>query len=167
MKNCIKSFWIAFSLLFVLSACSQSKINTSEDRLLPEPDKDLRISSEISQSLSLIAEEITRSDQIETCKSGRKLISNGTEILPYLKVHFSDSTNTNVYSDRNKRTLTIGEIAIIAASEIKQIPIARVVGVQQCTPPFILDIESYLWNIRKHHDDFKRSYDEWLKDKNS
>lgn len=165
MKNCIKSFWIAFSLLFALS-CNQNKINTSEDRLLPEPDKELRIALEIKQSLSGIAAEITDSDQIETCKSGRKLISNGTEILPYLKQHFADSTETNVYSKRNKRNLVTGEIAILLASEIKPIPIARVVGVQQCTPPFNMDIESYLRNIRKQHNDFKRNYDEWLKDEN-
>ena len=164
MKNCIKSFWIACCLLFALSACSPNKINTSEGRLLPEPDKDLRISAQIQKSLGLIAEEITNSNEIETCENGLKLISSGKEILPYLKQHFADSTETNVYSKRNKRTLLIGEIAIILASEIKPIPIARVVGVQQCTPPFNMDIESYLWNIQNHHNDFKRNYDEWLKE---
>ncbi|WP_294671240.1 hypothetical protein [uncultured Fluviicola sp.] len=163
-KDLLKSFGILCGLFMTLTACDANNIDTSEGRLLPEPDKELRIASEIKQSLSGIAAEITDSDQIETCKSGRKLIGSGTEILPYLKAHFSDSTDTRVYSDRNKRTLTIGEIAIIAASEIKPIPIARVVGIQQCTPPFDLDIESYLWNIQKRHNDFKRNYDEWLKD---
>ena len=163
MKNLMKSYSILVGLILALASCSE-QIATSDGRLLPEPDKELRIASEIKQSLSGIAAEITDSDQIETCKSGRKLIGSGTEILPYLKAHFSDSTDTRVYSDRNKRTLTIGEIAIIAASEIKPIPIARVVGVQQCIPPFNLDIESYLRNIQKRHNDFKRNYDEWLKD---
>ncbi len=161
MKNFMKSYSILVGLILALASCSE-QIATSDGRLLPEPDKELRIASEIKQSLSGIATEITDSDQIETCKSGRKLIGSGTEILPYLKAHFSDSTKTKVHSDRNKRTLTIGEIAIIAASEIKPIPIAKVVGIQQCTPPFHFDIESFLWKIKQNQTAFNEGYSKWI-----
>lgn len=163
-KDLLKSFGILCGLFITLAACDAKNIDTAEDRLLPEPDKELRIASEIKQSLSGIAAEITDSDQIETCKSGRKLIGSGTEILPYLRQYFTDSTETNVFSERNKRSLSIGEIAIIVASEIKPIPIARVVGIQQCTPPFHFEIENYLWKIKKDPEEFKINYDEWLKE---
>lgn len=166
MKNILKSFGFAFVLIVTLAACDENRIEVSEGRLeLPEPDKAMRIDYEIKESLSLISKEITNSDQIESCKSGRKLINSGIEILPYLASIFSDSTQTTVFSKINDRTLTIGEIAIIIAGEIKPIPIARVVGIQQCTPPFQMDIEHYFWKIKKDPESFLEKYNSWIKEK--
>lgn len=166
MKSILKSFGFAFGLIVTLAACNENKIDVSEGRLeLPEPDKAMRIDYEIKESLSLISKEITNSDQIESCKSGRKLINSGIEILPYLAGNFSDSTQTTVFSKINDRTLTIGETAIIIAGEIKPIPIARVVGIQQCTPPFQMDIEHYFWKIKKDPGSFLEKYIDWMKEK--
>ncbi len=119
MKNILKSFGIA--LVIILTACNENKIEVSEGRFgIPEPDKDLRINYEIKKSLFLISKEITSSDDIESCKNGEKLINSGVGILSGLKNNFSDSTETNVFSKINDRTLTIGEIAIIIARKIKQ-----------------------------------------------
>lgn len=166
MKNILKSVGFAFVLIVTLAACDENRIEVSEGRLeLPEPDKAMRIDYEIKESLSLISKEITNSDQIESCKSGRKLINSGIEILPYLTSNFSDSTQTSVFSKINDRTLTIGEIAIIIAGEIKPIPIARVVGIQQCTPPFQMDIEYYFWKIKMNPGSFIEKYIDWMKEK--
>lgn len=148
-----------------LLSCTENKIKVSEGRLdLAEPDRELRIEYQIKESLSKITKEITNSDKIETCENGKKLINSGVEILPYLKNNFLDSTETEIYSARNKRNLAIGETAIIIASAIKSIPIARVVRIQQCTPPFDMDIESYLWVIQKYPDRFMVQYTSWLKE---
>lgn len=165
LKNTIKSFSILIGLVIIL-ACNENKIEVSEGRSgLAEPDKVIRIDSEIKESLSLISKEITNSDDIESCKSGERLINSGTEILPSLSHHFLDSTQTTVFSKINDRTLTIGEIAIIIAGEIKPIPIARVVGIQQCTPPFQMDIEYYFWKIKMNPVDFLEKYNSWIKEK--
>lgn len=163
MKKPLKSSGIVFGLL-LLSSCYENRIDVSDDGLLPEPDKEMRIASEINTALTLIAEEITDSDQILVCEGGRQLINSGKEILPHLKQHFADSTETKVYSKKNKRTLYLGEIAIITAHKIKPIPIARVVGVQQCIPPISTDIESFLWSIQKKPEAFQTRYNEWLKE---
>ncbi|WP_300663396.1 hypothetical protein [Fluviicola sp.] len=163
MKNTLKSFSFALGFVAVLMACDENKINVSEGRLeLPEPDKAMRIDYQIRESLALISKEITNSDDIESCNNGKKLINSGTEILPYLANTFSDSTKTPVFSKINNRTLTIGEIAIIIASEIKPIPIARVVGIQQCTPPFQQDIEHYFWKIKLNPSGFMKEYTIWI-----
>lgn len=163
MKNILKSFGIA--LIIVLIACNENKIEVSEGRFeLPEPDKALRINYEIRESLFLIPKEITSSDDIESCRNGEKLINSGIQILPGLQDHFSDSAETKVFSKINDRTLTIGEIAIIIANKIKPIPIARVVGIQQCTPPFKSDIEHYFWKIKLNPSNFIEKYNEWIRD---
>lgn len=165
MKTRTHLFWISIGLFMTLFACSENKIKVSEGRMdLAEPDKEIRIEYEIKESLSKISKEITNSDNIESCENGKKLINSGVEILPYLKVNFLDSTETEIYSVRNKRNLTVGETAIIIASAIKHIPIARVVGIQQCIPPFDMDIESYFWRIQENPNEFIKNYTEWLKE---
>jgi len=165
MKYMLKSFGIPIIFLISLSSCNQNKIEVSEGRLeMPEPDKPLRIDFEVRQTLTLIDDEITTSDKITSCKSGKKLINSGIEILPYLKDHFSDTTETKVFSAYNKRKLELGELAIIVASQIKPIPIAQVVGIQLCTPPFDMDIEHYLWKIDRDPKEFIEKYIGWLKE---
>ena len=165
MKRMWKSYGIVIIFSIGLFACNQNKIEVTEGRLeLPEPDKPLRIDSETRQTLMLIDDQISSSDKISSCKSGKKLVNSGVEILPYLKDYFSDTTETNVFSENNKRTLKLGEIAIIVASKIKPIPIARVVGIQQCTPPFEMEIENYLWKIEMNPKEFIEKYNDWIKE---
>ena len=165
MMNKIKTFLTILIGLLTLIACNDNTIAIKDGRMaLPEVDKELRINYEINESINFIAKEITNSDEISTCEHGKKLINSGVEILPYLKEKFSDSTETNVYSYYNKRNLTCGEIAIIVASEIKSIPIAYVVGIQQCTPPFDMEIEHYLGRIKSNPSEFNKKYNKWLKE---
>ena len=165
MKHILKSFGMAIIFLITLFSCNQNKIEVKEGRLeMPEPDKPLRIDFEVRQTLTQIDDEITSSDKITTCKSGKKLVNSGIEILPYLKDYFSDTTETKVFSASNKRKLELGELAIIVASQIKPIPIAQVVGIQQCTPPFDMDIEHYFWKIESNRKEFIEKYDDWIKE---
>jgi len=159
--------FIFFSLILIgfgLFACRVDHIEVSESRkLVPEHDKDLRIQGEINTALELLTSEITNSDDIESCQSGQKIINTGVDLIPQLMDHFSDSTKTKVYSAYNKRCLTRGEIAIILSAEIKAIPIAAVVGIQQCTPPFDSDIEHYLWRINEDQASFEEKYRKWIR----
>lgn len=153
---------LTLSIFIFLLSCGEDKIKTSEGRFeLPEPDKEQRINVEVSNSLLSLSKEIAVSDSIGLSKSGRKLINSGTEILRVLQLSFTDSTITKVYSNPNHRYLSKGELAILVADKIKSIPIARVVGVQQCTPPFDSDIESYLERISDNPEAFTSKYNEW------
>lgn len=136
-----------------------------DDReLLPEPDKELRIEGETYNTLIKVTHEVSTSDSIELCHNGQKIINSGKEILPYLLEHFKDSTMTNIYSEFNSRNLTAGEVAIILSNSIRQIPIAQVVGVQQCTPPFESDIERFLGYIKNRPERFCEEYEIWIKE---
>lgn len=165
MKYILKSLGIAIIFLITLFSCNQNKIEVNEGRLeMPEPDIPLRIDLEIRQTLAQIDVEITNSNKIITCKSGKKLVNSGIEILPYLKDYFSDTNEIKVFSSSNKRNLDLGELAIIVACQIKPIPIARVVGIQQCTPPFDMDIEHYFWKIENNRKKFIEKYNSWIKE---
>jgi hypothetical protein len=157
--------YVALIGLITLISCSEKKIIVIEDRLaLPEPDRELRINYDVNESIHLISKEIAISDEITTCEHGKRIINSGKEILPFLKEKFTDSTETKVYSSFNKRNLTFGELAIILASEIKSIPIAYVVGIQQCTPPFDMDIEYYLGRIKENPRRFVENYTKWIQE---
>jgi hypothetical protein len=160
----IKTYFTLIGLMTIIS-CNENKIVVAEDRIpMAEPDKELRINYEVNKSINLIVKEITNSDAISTCEHGKKLLNSGLEILPYLKEKFTDSTETKVYSTHNKRNLTFGELAIIVAGNIKTIPIAKVLGIQQCTPPIDLNIEHFLWAIKKNPKRFIENYNIWLKE---
>jgi hypothetical protein len=152
---------IIFFLLGLFS-CNQNKIQTKESRMdLPEPDKEFRIDGEVKSNLSKISSEISISDSIVLCTSGQKLFHSGTNILPFLKDCFQDSTPTTVFSKCNNRTLKRGEIAILVANEISPIPIAQVVGIQQCTPPF-RGVEYFLYRIEENPEMFISKYTDWI-----
>lgn len=155
-------YFIGFNLLFILLAC-ENKIHTYNERSIPEPDIDIRLAYEVNKTINVLANEIKNSTQIETSSSGQKLINSGVEILPYLSNLFLDSTELQVFSTHNSRHLTKGELAIIVASKIKRIPIAQVVGIQQCTPPFDHEIEHFLWKIKDNPSVFIEKYKDWLK----
>lgn len=164
MKN-QKLFNLVIFLSFTLTSCNTNRIKVSERGLdIPEPDKALRIDCEVKDLLKLVAKEITNSNNIESCESGNKMIKSGVEIIPYLKTNFMDTTDTKVFSERNNRTLKIGEIAIIIANFIKPIPIAKVIGIQQCIPPFETNVESFLWKIEKEPNNFMTQYESWIKE---
>lgn len=166
MKSTFETYLTILILILGLFSCSEKNVSVKEGRMeMPEPDKGLRISYEINESINILAKEITNSNDIETCEHGKKIINSGIEILPYLKNEFFDSTETKVYSTHNERNLTKGELAIIIASDIKRIPIAYVVGIQQCVPPFDMDIEHYLSVIKKNPEYFIENYNKWLKEK--
>lgn len=98
MKYILKSLGIAIIFLITLFSCNQNKIEVNEGRLeMPEPDKPLRIDLEIRQTLAQIDVEITNSNKIITCKSGKKLVNSGIEILPYLKDYFSNTNEIKVF----------------------------------------------------------------------
>ncbi len=162
MKNTIKLFCFALGFTTLLMACDENKIEVSGGRFeIPEPDKAMRIDSEITRSLLMISREITNSEEIKSCSSGVKLINSGTEILPSLSRHFLDSTQTNVFSKINKRTLTIGEIAIVIANEIRPIPISKVVETPERKPPLDTNIEYYFWKIERSPRLFLNKYTVW------
>ncbi len=163
MKSILKSVGFALGLTTLLMACDENKIAVSGGRFeIPEPDKAMRIDSEITQSLAMISREITSSEDIKSCNAGAKLIHSGTEILPSLSRHFLDSTQTNVFSKINKRTLTIGEIAIIVANEIRPISIPQVVETPERKPPFDKSIEYYFWKIERSPRLFLNKYTVWI-----
>lgn len=164
MKSTIQNILKVGVLLFLFACSSNKKIDIFDDRvLLHEPDKVMSIEGETYNSLINVTEEVSNSDSIELCLNGQKIINNGKDILPFLMEHFKDSTVTNVYSVYNKRNLTTGEVAMILSNSIQQIPIAQVVGVQQCIPPFEGDIEIFLGHIENRPDRFYKEYENWIK----
>lgn len=113
---------IYFLILLALCSCAhEEKINVKEDRfeLLPEPDKSLRVSSEVNLYLDRLSEEMISSDSIISSKNGKKLIQSGRGILPYLKPLFKDSILTEVYDPESKKKLLRGELAYLIAKKIK------------------------------------------------
>lgn len=150
--------------IFSSTSCSNNEqIEIIKEReLIPDPDKELRKKSETRSTLLKIDDQISTSDSIEICQSGQKLINSGLEILPFLQVEFKDSTETKIYSEYNKRNLTIGEVAIIIANSIKQIPIFQVIGVEQCIPPFERDVEKFLDAIKYRPERFYQEYANWI-----
>lgn len=164
MKSIIQYTLKVGALLFLSACTSNEKIDMGNDReLLPEPDKVMRIEGETYNALIKVTQEVSTSDSIELCQNGQKIINSGKDILPYLLEHFKDSTETNIYSEFNKRDLTTGEVAIILSNSIKKIPIAQVVGVQQCTPPFESDVEKFLGYIKNRPERFYEEYENWIK----
>lgn len=159
-----------FSLFLaaVFFGCQPNKIEAVQKRTeLAEPDETLRIDNEVMMSLAMVSKEAKNSVHITISKHGQKLINSGEAILPYLMLSFTDTASTSVFSNRNNRNSTFGELGIIIASEIKPIPIAKVVGVQQCVPPFDFEIESYLPRIQENPSEFIRKYKSWLLEVNA
>ena len=155
---------LLLAAIFSSTSCSNNEqIEIIKEReLIPDPDKELRKKSETRSTLLKIDDQISTSDSIEICQSGQKLINSGLEILPFLQVEFKDSTETKIYSEYNKRNLTIGEVAIIIANSIKQIPIFQVIGVEQCIPPFERDVEKFLDAIKYRPERFYQEYANWI-----
>lgn len=145
------------------TSCTENKVDVPQiyvENTEPEPLDYSKLG--INEMLFQIASEVTSSDQIENNQTAKFLISEGEKVLPLLIKNFTDSTETTIFSSINKRNLEIGELAIILAGEIKPIPIAKVIGIQQCTPPFDMKIESYLWKIRENPDEFMLQYTKWM-----
>lgn len=130
---------------------------------MPEPDKHLRVVYEVGKEVSSLIEEIDNSSQIPSNEHSLNIVNSGVNALPYLRIEFSDTLTTKVFSQKLSRYLRMGEIYILLSNEIKPIPIAYVVGVQQCTPPFH-GIESFLDRVNSQQEQFLIKYDEWLKD---
>lgn len=160
----LKTVLFLFVCLLGVYACNENRIAVKEGRMsMAEPDKELRIMSELNESLVFIATEINNSNKLDSCEHAIKIINSGIEILPYLKEKFADSTKTEVFSTYNNRNLTLGEIAIVLAGKIKLTPIFYVVGIQQCTPPYDSDLEHFLYRIEEDPNKFIAKYSEWLK----
>ena len=103
--------------------------------------------SEIDSLLNGIS-EIENSKQIIKTEYADKIIAYGEKLLPILAEFFTDSTLTKVKSECHSRNLTKGEIAIIMADQINQMPYALLTGVRNCLLEFCKDnpnlIEYYL-----------------------
>lgn len=154
-----------FVFALILISCENEKIDVSGSRFsLPEPDKNFRIEHEIHVHLNKLTQEVKISNKIAHHESGKKIIESELAILPYLSPFFTDSTETAIYSERNQRTITKGELAIVLASKIKPFPIAALIGVQQCTPPFKTEAEDFLNQIQKNPTEFTNRYQTWLKE---
>lgn len=119
----------------------------------------------------LISEiSIDNSIYINISPVSKRIISYNEKSLPILSELFTDESLTNVKSDCLERNLTKGEIAIIIADKIKQIPYARVIGVQNCLLEFCKNnpnlIEYYLPYIKRDNaKSFTERYNLWLNNK--
>ena len=153
----------AISVMIIFTSCTENKVDVPEIYVEnTEPDAIDYSKLGINEMLFQIASEVTSSDQIENNQTAKFLIGEGEKVIPLLIKNFIDSTETTIFSSINKRNLVIGELAIILAGEIKPIPIAKVIGIQQCTPPFDMKIESYLWKIRENPVEFMLQYTKWM-----
>lgn len=93
------------------------------------------------------------SKDIIKCKSAKKLIAYGNNLLPLLTKFFKDTTQTEIKSDCQGRFLNRGEVAIIIADHIEPMPYAAVTGIQNCLLEFCPNnsnaIEYYLSAIKR------------------
>jgi len=133
----------------------------------------LKVTSSFSQTKSEInslLNEISKTEnskEITNTERAKKVISFGESSLSMLAEFFNDSTSTTVTSTCQERNLTKGEIAIIMADRIEEIPYATITGVQNCLLTFCNEnpnlIEYYLWAIQDNGvENFKKKYLEWL-----
>lgn len=107
------------------------------------------------------------SKQIIKKTSAKKIIAFGESSLPILTIFFSDSTQTNIKSECQKRNITKGELAIIIADHIDRMPYALLTGVQNCLLKFCENnpnlIEYYFpWINGDGFSKFKDKYVNWL-----
>lgn len=73
-------------------------------------------------SLLIALEDAKTSKTITIQAEAKKIISYGDKVLTFLANRFTDTTPTTIYSDCQDVTLTKGEIAIILADRIEQMP---------------------------------------------
>ena len=97
------------------------------------------------------------------------LLLVGKELLPSLSKAFIDHTMSTVFSSCLKRYLTRGELAIIIADRIEEMPIFALTWYENCTgmqycPNNPNHIEFYLNWIRSGTKTkvFQKLYDDWL-----
>lgn len=120
-----------------------------------------KITDSIRRTLNNISLEISNSDSIDKCKSGIKLLNAKKAALPQLLRFFKETYPTTIYSKRNNRFLTNGELAIIMAEKIEHPPTALVYGIQVCMPHY-LEIETYLGNFNRQKNEICENYKKWL-----
>lgn len=155
-----KLLFVLLPILFV--SCNVQKRDATSPLSSSKHLLELQEKNQLLVQIINISKETNSSDSIATTVSGKEFIAQGERILKLLPSYFTDSTITNVYSVRNKRNLKLGEIAIILAGEIKRIPIFQVAGIQQCTPPFNFEIESFLYSVERNPNRFIQAYNDWL-----
>jgi hypothetical protein len=122
--------------------------------------------SDINSLLNAIAVTKNSKGIIKT-EQAIKLIDFGEKTLINLAEFFTESTLTKVKSECQERNLTKGEIAIIIADHIQNMPYALLTGIQNCLFTFCKDnpnwIEYYLWAIKRDGvEKFKEKYIDWL-----
>jgi hypothetical protein len=122
--------------------------------------------SEIEALLNRIS-QIKNSKDITTTEQATKIIAFGENTLTILAEFFTNSTPTKVKSECQERHLTKGEIAIIIADRIEQMPYFTLTGIQNCLANFCENnpnlIEYYLWAIKRDGiEKFKEKYLTWL-----
>lgn len=110
------------------------------------------------------------SKYLSTQAEGRRLISYGEKILPFLANRFTDTTLTAIKSECQEFMLTKGEVAIIVADRIEMMPYAQLAYMQNCELEFCKDnpnlVEYYIHAIRRITvKKFQDRYFDWLKSK--
>lgn len=145
----------------MLSNLNNEKIKFDSQPLIQQMNQE---EFEIKRIINLLAKQKIASSLIFHSPQGKQIIDKGEKVLPYLQFSFADTVTSRVYSLANNRYLKRGEIAILIAGSIKTIPIAYVVGVQQCIRPFDFNIEHYLWKIEKDPKYFNERYKEWIQE---
>ncbi|MBU3012187.1 hypothetical protein KO506_12290 [Polaribacter vadi] len=122
--------------------------------------------SEIDLLLNGIS-ETENSKEITKTKQAKKIIAFGENSLKILSEFFTDSSLTKIKSECQKRNLTKGELAIIVADRIENMPYFQLTGIQNCLLEFCEGnpnlIEYYLPSIKDLGiEKFKKKYVEWL-----
>jgi hypothetical protein len=114
--------------------------------------------------------DVARAADLSTRPPAIQIMNYGSDALPVLAKHFSDTSVTQVISDCQNIYLTKGEIAIIIADRIEIMPYMMLTGIQNCILEFCRDnpnwVEYYLSAIRRDGViSFQKKYLNWLKSK--
>ena len=121
------------------------------------------------QRVDAVIRQLTgQSENIIKHSAAKALIAEGKALLPVLSARFTDNTVSQVYSKCVGRYLKRGELAMILADHIENLPYFTVIGLQNCTlescdnnPNFV---EYYLDFIQKRGSvrTVQKKYNEWL-----
>jgi len=127
--------------------------------------------SQTKSEINLLLNTISKTENsinLINLKESQIILDYEDRVLLILSGFYLDSTLTNVKSTCHNRNLTKGEIAIILADHIKQMPYALLTGVQNCLLEFCENnpnfIEFYLpWIEEDGGTLFKQKYLNWLR----
>jgi hypothetical protein len=129
--------------------------------------------SQTKAEINFLLDSISRtanSKEISTSKAFKNIAKYNLKVLPILSDFFPETEITETFSECVNRKLTKGEIAIIVADQIKNMPYFQLTGVENCLAQFCDKnsnlIEFYLNYIKQRGNlKFINKYKDWLKSK--